>query len=160
MLKAEGVQSVAWLLVALPALSAAVLLLAGKRADKWGHLLGALVPVVLFVYGVILFFSIKSESGVGTGRERNLNLFTWIPVGRLQVHAGLLLDPLSLTFVLLITGVGSLIHIYAIGYMAPSAAGAHGVSTSAHDSTGAQSAHSSLDDHDTLGDHDASDGHD
>src|SRR6195952_353353 len=119
MLKAEGVQSVAWLLVALPALSAAVLLLAGKRADKWGHLLGALVPVVLFVYGVILFFSIKSESGVGTGRERNLNLFTWIPVGRLQVHAGFLIDPLSLTFVLLITGVGSLIHIYAVGYMAP-----------------------------------------
>src|SRR6195952_974841 len=118
MLKAEGVQSVAWLLVALPALSAAVLLLAGKRADKWGHLLGALVPVVLFVYGVILFFSIKSESGVGTGRERNLNLFTWIPVGGFQVDAGLLLDPLSLTFVLLITGVGSLIHIYAVGYMA------------------------------------------
>jgi NADH-quinone oxidoreductase subunit L len=119
MLKAEGVQSLAWLLVALPALSAAVLLIAGKRADKWGYLLGALVPVVLFVYAVILFFSIKGESGAGSDRERNLNLFTWIPVGRLQVHAGLLIDPLSLTFVLLITGVGALIHIYAVGYMAP-----------------------------------------
>ena len=107
MLKAEGVQSLAWLLVALPALSAAVLLLAGKRADKWGHLLGALVPVVLFLYAVILFFSIKGESGAGSDRERNLNLFTWMPVGRLQVHAGFLIDPLSLTFVLLITGVGA-----------------------------------------------------
>jgi NADH-quinone oxidoreductase subunit L len=135
MLKAEGVQSLAWLLVALPALSAAVLLIAGKRADKWGHLLGALVPVVLFVYAVILFFSIKGESGAGSNRERNLNLFTWMPVGRLQVHAGFLIDPLSLTFVLLITGVGSLIHIYAVGYMAPSTADAHGPSTGAHSVT-------------------------
>ncbi len=137
MLKAEGVQSLAWLLVALPALSAAVLLLAGKRADKWGYLLGALVPVVLFVYAVVLFFSLKGESGVGDGRERNLNLFTWIPVGGLQVHAGFLIDPLSLTFVLLITGVGSLIHIYAVGYMAPAAAGAHGHAVSVTSGGGA-----------------------
>ena len=57
MIAASGVQQGVWLLVALPALSAAVLLLGGKRADKWGHWLGALVPAVLFVYGVILFFS-------------------------------------------------------------------------------------------------------
>jgi NADH-quinone oxidoreductase subunit L len=112
---AHGIQSAAWLLVALPALSAAALLLLGKRADRWGHLLGALVPVVLFVYAVLLFFSIKGESG--EGRERNLHLFSWVPVGGFNVDAGFLLDPLSLTFVLLITGVGSLIHIYAVGYM-------------------------------------------
>ena len=112
---AHGIQSVAWLLVALPALSAAALLLLGKRADRWGHLLGALVPVVLFVYAVLLFFSIKAEGG--EGRERNLHLFSWVPVGGFNVDAGFLLDPLSLTFVLLITGVGSLIHIYAVGYM-------------------------------------------
>jgi NADH-quinone oxidoreductase subunit L len=112
---AHGIQSYAWLLVALPALSAAVLLLLGKRADRWGQLLGALVPVVLFVYGVLLFFSIKSETG--EGRERNLHLFSWVPVGGFNVDVGLLLDPLSLAFVLLITGVGSLIHIYAVGYM-------------------------------------------
>jgi NADH-quinone oxidoreductase subunit L len=112
---AHGIQSSAWLLVALPALSAAVLLLLGKRADRWGQLLGALVPVVLFVYAVLLFFSIKDETG--EGRERNLHLFSWVPVGGFNVDVGLLLDPLSLTFVLLITGVGSLIHIYAVGYM-------------------------------------------
>jgi NADH-quinone oxidoreductase subunit L len=112
---AHGIQSSAWLLVALPALSAAVLLLLGKRADRWGHWLGALVPVALFVYGVLLFFSIKGEAG--EGRERNLHLFSWVPVGGFKVDVGLLLDPLSLTFVLLITGVGSLIHIYAVGYM-------------------------------------------
>ncbi|MGI8882289.1 MAG: NADH-quinone oxidoreductase subunit L [Jatrophihabitans sp.] len=109
-------QSIAWLLVALPALSAGVLLLGGKRTDRWGHLLGAAMPVVLFVYGVLLFFSIKSETG-GSGRERDLHLFSWIPVGGFRVDAGLLLDPLSVVFVLLITGVGALIHIYAVGYM-------------------------------------------
>ena len=118
MLSAHGAQSLAWILVALPALSAAVLLLAGRRADKWGHLLGAAVPVVLFVYAVILFFSLRGDSGTGNARERNLHLFKWIPVGGLQVDAGLLIDPLSVTFVLLITGVGALIHIYAVGYMA------------------------------------------
>ena len=113
---AHGIQSAAWLLVALPALSAAALLLLGKRADRWGHLLGAIVPVLLFVYGVLLFFSAKGESG--DARERNLHLFSWVPVGGFNVDVGFLLDPLSLTFVLLITGVGSLIHIYAVGYMA------------------------------------------
>ena len=113
---AHGIQSLAWILVALPTLSAAVLLLAGNRAERWAHLVGAGVPVVLFVYGVVLFFSIKGESS--DGRLRDLHLFSWIPVGGLQVEAGLLVDPLSLTFVLLITGVGSLIHIYAVGYMA------------------------------------------
>lgn len=112
---AHGIQSAAWLLVLLPAASAALLLLLGKRADKWGHLLGALVPVVLFVYAALLFFSIKGETG--EGRERNLHLFSWVPVGGFNVDVGFLLDPLSLTFVLLITGVGSLIHIYAVGYM-------------------------------------------
>ncbi|MDQ1729868.1 MAG: NADH-quinone oxidoreductase subunit [Pseudonocardiales bacterium] len=113
---AHGIQSAAWLLVVLPALSAALLLLLGKRADKWGHLLGALVPVALFIYTVALFFSIKSESG--EGRVRDLHLFSWIAVGGFKVDVGFLLDPLSLTFALLITGVGSLIHIYSIGYMA------------------------------------------
>jgi NADH-quinone oxidoreductase subunit L len=111
---AHGVQSAAWLLVVIPAVSAAVLLLVGKRGDKWGPWLGALVPVVLFVYGLILFFSVKGESN----REVNLHLYTWIPVNRLQVDVGFLLDPLSMVFVLLITGVGGLIHIYALGYMA------------------------------------------
>jgi NADH-quinone oxidoreductase subunit L len=110
-----SLQSGAWLLVALPVLSAAVLLLGGKRTDKWGHLLGAAVPVVLFVYGLLLFFDVRGEDA--GQRSRNLDLWSWIPVGSLHVDMGLLIDPLSLTFVLLITGVGALIHIYSIGYM-------------------------------------------
>src|SRR5579875_1835390 len=114
MTPATGVQSVAWLLVALPLVSSAVLLLLGRRADKWGHWLGALVPVALFVYAIVLFFSVKGQSD----RQVDLTMFHWINVGRFHVNAGLLIDPLSLVFVLLITGVGSLIHIYAVGYMA------------------------------------------
>jgi NADH-quinone oxidoreductase subunit L len=117
-MNAHGVQTAAWLLLVLPAASAAVLLLGGRRTDKWGHLLGTLVPVVLFVYAVILFFSVKSENGSNGDREINYHMFSWIPVGSFKVDVGFLIDPLSMVFVLLITGVGSLIHIYAVGYMA------------------------------------------
>jgi len=114
MITAHGVQSAAWILVALPLLSALVLLTSGRFADKWGHLLGALVPVALFVYSIFLFFSVKGQSQ----REINLDIYSWLPVGGLKVDFGMLIDPLSMIFVLLITGVGSLIHIYATGYMA------------------------------------------
>jgi NADH-quinone oxidoreductase subunit L len=112
---AHGIQSAAWLLVAVPAVSAALLLLLGRRADRWGHWLGALVPVALFVYSVYLFFSLQNEDG--DARERNLQLFSWVPVAGFKVNVGFLLDPLAMVFVLLITGVGSLIHIYAVGYL-------------------------------------------
>ncbi|MGI8696736.1 MAG: NADH-quinone oxidoreductase subunit L [Mycobacteriales bacterium] len=109
-------QHAAWLLVALPVLSSVVLMLVGRRGDAWGHLLGALVPVVCFVYAAVLFFNMR---GLAPGeRARHLHLFSWIPVAKFQVEAGLQIDPLSMTFVLLITGVGALIHIYSLGYMA------------------------------------------
>ena len=110
-----GLQSGAWLLIVLPVLSAAVLLLGGRRTDKWGHLLGTAVPIVLFGYGLLLFLNVRGLDP--EQRSRDLHLWSWIPVGGLNVDLGLLIDPLSLTFVLLITGVGSLIHVYSIGYM-------------------------------------------
>ena len=64
----------------------------------------------------MLFFSVKGEPS--SQRQVTLHLFDWISVGGFQVDAGLLIDPLSMVFVLLITGVGCLIHIYAVGYMA------------------------------------------
>src|SRR6476646_5837130 len=113
MTTAHGLQSIAWLLVVVPAASAAILLLGGKYVNRWGHWLGALVPAALFVYSVALFFSVKAESN----REVSLQLYKWIPVGSFQINVGFLIDPLSLVFVLLITGVGGLIHIYSLGYM-------------------------------------------
>jgi NADH-quinone oxidoreductase subunit L len=101
-----------WLLVAFPALGALVLLLGGKRLNSRGHLIGTAAVVLSFVYAVVLFFAADGKATVDT------KLFSWIPVGALQVDFGIRIDALSLTFVLLITGVGSLIHFYSIGYMA------------------------------------------
>ncbi len=102
-------------LIALPLAGAAILLLAGRRADKWGHLLGTAMSAGSFAVGLYQLFLMldrpTDERAVGQ------KLFTWISVGSFNVDAGLLLDQLSICFVLLITGVGTLIHIYSISYM-------------------------------------------
>jgi NADH-quinone oxidoreductase subunit L len=105
-----------WLLVALPAAGAAILLLGGRRTDRWGHLLGCAAAVASFAVGVILLADMLGRPA--DDRVIHPNLFSWVPVGGLQVDFGLQLDQLSMCFVLLITGVGSLIHIYSVGYMA------------------------------------------
>jgi NADH-quinone oxidoreductase subunit L len=115
-LAATGVFRLSWLLLAFPVFGAGVLLLGGRRTDKWGHLLGVTMSLASFVYGLIAFFALLGKSGAG--RSQELHMFSWIPVNGFQANIGLLVDPLSITFVLLITGVGSLIHIYSIGYMA------------------------------------------
>ncbi|GAA2694776.1 NADH-quinone oxidoreductase subunit L [Actinoplanes palleronii] len=112
---ATGVLSSVWLLVAIPLASAAILLLLGKRADKWGHWLGVLAVASSFVLGLIFFLSLSGLEE--TKRSAELSLFDFIQVGALKVDFGMLFDPLSGVFVLLITGVGSLIHLYAVGYM-------------------------------------------
>jgi NADH-quinone oxidoreductase subunit L len=111
-----GVFNLTFLLVLLPAASAAVLLLGGKRTDPWGHLLGCATPIASFLIGVIEFFALIGRDG-GQSRQLDQHLWTWVPVAGFHADVNFLLDPLSLTFVLLITGVGSLIHIYSIGYM-------------------------------------------
>ncbi|HEX4587701.1 MAG TPA: NADH-quinone oxidoreductase subunit L [Mycobacterium sp.] len=105
-----------WLVIALPLAGAAILLLAGRRTDSWGHLLGCLAALASFAAGVVLFVDMLGRHA----EERIVHerLFSWVPVGGLHVDFGLQLDALSMCFVLLITGVGSLIHIYSIGYMA------------------------------------------
>ena len=116
-LPATGVQDLAWLLLAFPAAGAAILLLGGKRTNAWGHLFGCATSLAAFCYGVIAFFAML---GYPAGRRsREVRVYDWIPaIGRFHVPLGLRLDQLSICFVLLITGVGSLILIYAIGYMA------------------------------------------
>jgi NADH-quinone oxidoreductase subunit L len=115
-LTAVGVQHAAWLLLAFPVAGAAILLLGGKRTNSWGHLVGVAMPVASFVYAVIAYAAMLGYPA--SQRARDIHLFSWIPAGGLQVNIGLLLDPLSICFVLLITGVGSLILIFAVGYMA------------------------------------------
>ena len=115
-LQAVGVQRAAWLLLAFPLAGAVILLLGGKRTNAWGHLVGVAMPVAAFCYGVLAFAAMLGYPASRRGRD--ITMFTWIDVGRFHVNIGLLLDPLSISFVLLITGVGSLIHIFAVGYMA------------------------------------------
>jgi NADH-quinone oxidoreductase subunit L len=113
---AQGVQSAAWLLIAFPLAGAAILLLGGRRTDKWGHLLGVAMSLASFVVGVATFAAMLGQPG--DGRSRLVHLYHWVAVGSFKADVNLLIDPLSISFVLLITGVGSLIHIYSIGYMA------------------------------------------
>ena len=102
-------------LIALPLFSSALLLVLGRKADKWGHLLATLVSASAFVIGLIEFFAMCGRAG--DARPVTQHIFTWISVGTFKVDASLLLDQLSIAFVLLITGVGTLIHIYSIAYM-------------------------------------------
>ena len=110
-----GTAQYAWLLVVLPVFGAFVLLAGGRRTNAWGHLLGCATVLTAFVYGVALFSEWLGFDA--SQRTQELGSGTWFAVNALQVSYGLRLDPLSLTFVLLITGVGGLIHLYAIGYM-------------------------------------------
>jgi len=113
---ATGVESLAWLLVVVPLLSAGVLLLAGRAADRWGHWLGVAASATAFVVGAVVFSAVLGHDE--QERARSVPGFSWVPAGSFQVDAGLLVDPLSLCFVLLITFVGTLIHVYSVAYMA------------------------------------------
>jgi NADH-quinone oxidoreductase subunit L len=112
---ATGAGTYAWLLLALPGFGSLLLFVLGRRANAWGHLLGCASVVGAFAVGLLIF--LQTLGVAPAQRTTELALYTWMPTGALTVDFGLRLDPLSLTFVLLITGVGGLIHIYSIGYM-------------------------------------------
>ncbi len=103
------------LLVAAPLLGAVVLLCGGRRLDAVGHWIGTLLAAASFVIGALLFADMLGKDA--EAREIGQHLFSWIPVEGFQADVAFQLDQLSMTFVLLITGVGTLIHVYSIGYM-------------------------------------------
>ncbi|WP_319448624.1 MULTISPECIES: NADH-quinone oxidoreductase subunit L [unclassified Mycobacterium] len=105
-----------WLLIALPLAGAVVLLLGGRATNAWGHLLGCATVLASFAVGLVLFVGLLGRGA--EDRALHEHLFSWVPAAQLQVDFGLQLDQLSVCFVLLITGVGALIHIYSVGYMA------------------------------------------
>lgn len=102
-----------WLLIGFPLIGATILLLVGREGDKYGHLLGTLMSAASFALGLTLFIELLSMDE----RSVTQTVFTWIDAGAFKVDMSLHFDPLSSLFVLLITGVGTLIHIYSIGYM-------------------------------------------
>ena len=112
---AMGTPAWSWLLVALPLLGAALLLLGGRLTDSFGPLLATVLSWGSFLVGAVVFVWML---GVDPDeRAVTIELWDWIPAGSLDVTAGLLVDPLSMAFVLLVTFVGSLIHVYSLGYM-------------------------------------------
>ena len=84
---AVGTGQFAWLLVALPALGALVLLTGGRRTNAWGHLLGCATVLTAFGYGLMIF--IEWLGFDATGRTRELGTGTWFAINSLQVSYGL-----------------------------------------------------------------------
>ncbi len=113
--QADGIAGLGWLMIALPLIGAALLLLGGRMTDRWGPALATLLSWASFAVGVAVIVQLTGLPA----EERSLSvpLWDWVSVGELSLTAGLLLDPLSLAFVMLITFVGSLIHVYSLGYM-------------------------------------------
>jgi NADH-quinone oxidoreductase subunit L len=104
-----------WLIPALPLAGAAVnYLLGGRLGRRAGWLASALVGASFVVAVAVLLdlVSLPAEE-----RHHVVELFEWIAAGSFRVDATLLVDPLSMTMVMVVTGVGALIHVYAIGYM-------------------------------------------
>jgi NADH-quinone oxidoreductase subunit L len=106
----------AWLIPAFP-LAGFVILFLGRRhlkepASGW---IATLMMVGSFATAVAAWLKLMSFDE--HEREVVLKGVEWIRAGGFSVRFGLLVDPLSITMVLFVTGVGALIHLYSIGYM-------------------------------------------
>jgi NADH-quinone oxidoreductase subunit L len=115
LMPAEGVFSLIWVLIALPLAGAAVLLFGGRRTNSWGPYLGVLTVAASAVIGILMLLGMMQNSP--EQRTYDQTLFSWVFVGKFQADMAFQLDQLSIVFVLLITIVGTLIHIYSLGYM-------------------------------------------
>jgi NADH-quinone oxidoreductase subunit L len=113
---ATGITAYAWLLIVFPALGALVLLVGGRRTDRFGPVLAVCLSWASFVVGLVIVVQMVGRSD--KARPMHITLYDWLPAGQFQLSAGLLVDQLSMAFVLLITFVGSLILVYSLGYMA------------------------------------------
>ncbi|HEY4609846.1 MAG TPA: NADH-quinone oxidoreductase subunit L, partial [Ilumatobacteraceae bacterium] len=101
-----------WLIPALPLAGFAIILLFGRRlGDPKAGYLATLMCAAAFVVTVGVYFDLLSKPA--EERQHVYRLFSWVPVGSLKVDLAFLVDPLSITMCLFVTGVGALIHLYA-----------------------------------------------
>ncbi|MFM8352784.1 MAG: NADH-quinone oxidoreductase subunit L [Actinomycetales bacterium] len=112
----DGVLSLVWVLIALPLVGAFVLLVCGRWTNRWGPYLGVLTVSLAGLLAIAMLLAMMGLPA--EERTINANYATWMFAGSFSVDIGLQLDQLSMVFVLLITIVGALIHIYSLGYMA------------------------------------------
>ncbi|WP_338401759.1 NADH-quinone oxidoreductase subunit L [Flaviflexus huanghaiensis] len=115
-IEATGNVSLIWLAVAIPLVSAGVLLVLGRRARSWGHWFGVGASGGALVVGTMAALELFGRDA--SERVQNVTLYQWLPGSELDVELGMRVDPLSITFLLLVTFVGTLIHIYSVAYMA------------------------------------------
>ncbi|HZK04312.1 MAG TPA: NADH-quinone oxidoreductase subunit L [Actinomycetaceae bacterium] len=113
--QATGVASFAWLLVAIPLVSAGLLLVLGRRSDSWGHWFGVAASSGSLVVGIALLAQMLGAAP--ENRVVTQTLYSWIPAGDLSIDFATRIDPLSMTFIILVTFVGTLIHFYSVAYM-------------------------------------------
>jgi NADH-quinone oxidoreductase subunit L len=105
-----------WLIPALPLAGFLLILLFGRiLGEPRAGILATAMTASSFVVTVGVYLDLLSR----TAEERHhvVTLFSWLPVGSLHIDMALLADPLSITMALFVTGIGSLIHLYSIGYM-------------------------------------------
>ena len=105
-----------WLIPALPLAGFLLILLFGRRlGEPLAGVLATLMTASAFAVTAGVYFDLLSR----TAEERHhvVTLFSWLPVGGLHVDLAFLADPLSITMALFVTGIGTLIHLYAVGYM-------------------------------------------
>jgi NADH-quinone oxidoreductase subunit L len=104
-----------WLVPALPLAGAVVLLFFGRRLGRSAGIVGTLAVALSFVASLGVLADLVSLPG--DQRVRLVRLYDWITVGDLRVPVEFRVDPLSVAMILVITGIGTLIHVYSIGYM-------------------------------------------
>ena len=106
-------QNIVWLIPALPLLGFLIISLFGDKLGKTmvgligpGVILGAFILVCLLLGGVL---------GGSLGDGQVFTYFTWIAAGKLNISLAFLIDPLSIWMLMIITGIGFLIHVYSVG---------------------------------------------
>lgn len=112
---ATGIFTFTWALIALPLLGAFLILTFGKQLKKLAPYLAISLSSASFILGFYMFLQMLARPDSERGFVSSL--YQWISAGSLNVSFGLQLDQLSIAFVLLITFVGTMIHIYSLGYM-------------------------------------------
>ena len=115
-IEATGNVSLIWLAVAIPLVSAGILLVLGRTARAWGHWLGIAASSASLVVAIMAALELVGRDA--SERVQNVTVYDWIPGSDFSVELGMRVDPLSITFVLLVTFVGTLIHLYSVAYMA------------------------------------------
>ena len=114
MVESSQYMDIAWLVPALPLLGFLITGLANKRLkNNQAGIIASTMVFLSFLFSVVLFFVLKASGS----EQATVTLFNWIAIENMTIPFALLIDHLSLTMMMIVTGIGTLIHIFSIGYM-------------------------------------------